>query len=113
MDTNKEKESLNSIGWGLFLILLGISWIFPVLFPEGILYIGIGVILLLIGFFKHSRGFKVKTFPIFLGIAAILLGIGEYFEKEIPLLSLILIFWGVSIIIKSFAKKKNDPNIVL
>jgi hypothetical protein len=108
----KDDDRFESIGWGLFLILLGITWIIPKhLLADGVLYIGIGIIILGYSYFKHIRGFKVSGFSLFLGFGALIIGLADYTHIDVPLLPLILIFWGISIIFGFYSKKKKDDRI--
>ena len=48
-------ERFNRIGWGLFLIMLGVIWLLPDnILPDGILAIGIGIILIGLSFIKRT-----------------------------------------------------------
>jgi hypothetical protein len=108
----KSQDKFESIGWGLFLVLLGITWIVPKsLLADGVLYIGIGIILLGFCYFKHRSGYKFSKFTLYLGLCALVLGFADYFDVDIPLLPLVLIFWGLSMIFSFYKKKPIDNSI--
>ena len=77
---NGEKVKLNkrleTIGWGLFLIILGGFSLVPnELIPKGVWSIGIGVIMLGLNATRYFYGIKMSGFTTFLGIVSLLSGV--------------------------------------
>ena len=104
----KELEKLEKIGWGLFLVMLGAIWLFPdSVVPEGTFMFGVGIILLGMNITKYSKGYRVNSFTIFLGIVALLAGLSSLLGHPVDIFPLILILWGVSIIFGIGRKKKR------
>ena len=79
---NPEKAALNkrleSIGWGLFLIMLGGFALVPsATLPKGLWSIGIGVIMLGLNVTRYFYKIKMSGFTTVLGIIAIISGVLE------------------------------------
>ena len=101
-------DRINKIGWGLFLVILGIIWLLPdSMIPDGALLIGIGIILLGLSFVRHQYGIKRSDTNIVLGIIALAFGLGDFLGTGLPLIPILLIFWGLSIFYRIiFSRKK-------
>jgi len=101
-------DRINKFGWGLFLVVLGVIWLFPDrLVPDGALLIGVGIILLGLCFVKYLYRLKCSKTNIVLGILALSFGLGDYLGIELPLIPILLIFWGFSIFFKLIFPKKR------
>ena len=77
---NPEKSALNkrleSIGWGLFLIMLGGFALVPsATLPKGLWSIGIGVIMLGLNVTRYFYKIKMSGFTTFLGVIAVISGV--------------------------------------
>lgn len=104
----KLNERFNKIGWGLFLIMLGVIWLLPdALQPDGILAIGIGVILIGLSIIKHAYGIRGTDSNVFLGIVALSIGLGDYLDVGLPIIPVLLIFWGLSMIYRIIFPRKK------
>ena len=104
----KELEKLEKIGWGLFLIMIGAIWLFPdSIVPEGTFMFGVGIILLGINLTIYSKGYRVNSFTVFLGIVALLAGLSSLLGRSVDIFPLILILWGVSIIFGIGRKRRK------
>ena len=102
----KTNDRIENIGWGLFLIMLGLVWIVPdEILPEGTFLIGTGLILLGLNYYRYSQNFKVSRFGVFLGLVAVIAGLGNYFGQPVSIFPIIIILWGISIIWKIIFKK--------
>ena len=105
----RTNERIESTGWGLFLIMLGLIWLVPDrILPEGSFLIGTGLILLGLNYFRKIKGLKPSKFGIFLGLVALLTGISGYLGLNISIFPVVLILWGISIIWKIFSKKNKS-----
>ena len=112
VDPRKKKAILsdrfNKIGWGLFLIMLGIIWLLPDrIIPNGALLIGSGVLLLGLSLTKYLYGIKGSDTNIVLGIIALAFGLGDYLGTGFPIIPVLLIFWGLSILYRIVISKKK------
>ncbi len=104
----RSPDQLETIGWGLFLILIGVVWLFPKdAIPEGSLFIGIGVILIGISLIRYFRGKKLSEASIFLGIIAIAIGFRRMLDLKFALIPLILIVMGAIIVAGVMLKQKS------
>ncbi len=103
----QEKQSLNkrleTIGWGLFLIMIGGLALVPNdHVPAGAWLIGTGLIFLGLNAARMIAGLRASSFTIVLGILALLSGLGDFFRLELPLFPILLILIGASIILKPY-----------
>lgn len=100
-------KRLDSIGWGLFLIMIGGLWLAPKkAVPEGTWLIGTGIIILGLMAVRYSYGIKVSGFWIVLGIVALAFGVSDVFGLNIPVFPILIILFGASVILKPLLKKK-------
>ncbi|MCK4694459.1 MAG: hypothetical protein KAT74_01790 [Candidatus Cloacimonetes bacterium] len=105
----KISERFNNMGWGLFIVMIGIIWLVPdELIPDGTFLIGVGVILLGMSLVKHLSGLRSYGAMIFLGILALAFGLGDLLGIDVPLIPILLVIWGLSIIFNLFKKKHNS-----
>jgi hypothetical protein len=102
---SEDKELLNrrleSFGWGLFLLILGVLW----LFPEGILQkgawlIAAGVIMLGVNVVRYLNAIKLSGSSLMLGFLALLFGVGEFMNLNLPFVAILLIAFGIGIILR-------------
>lgn len=107
-----EKASLNkkleSIGWGLFLIMLGGFALVPSnTIPKGVWSIGVGVIMLGLNFARYSYHIKMSGFTTVLGILALLGGIAEFVGFTSLNGAFLLIILGAYLILKPWFDKRK------
>lgn len=110
-DQDQQKMHLNkrleAIAWGLFLIMIGGLWLLPdQTVPEGTWLFGIGVIMLGLNGVRFLYGIKMSGFTIFLGIVALIIGVGSFLGMELPVFPILIILWGLSVVLEPFLKKK-------
>ncbi len=106
-----EKQDLNkrleTVGWGLFLIMLGGLWLVPgQMIPAGTWLIGAGLIMLGLNAARYLAGIKPSGFTLVLGILAILSGTADFLHVELPLLPILLILVGANILLKPLFEKQ-------
>jgi len=99
------KESLNrrleSIGWGLFLIIIGALWLFPGgSVPEGTWLIAAGVIMLGVNVVRYLNAIKLSGASLLLGLLALIFGVGEFVGLDLPFVAILLIVFGAGIILR-------------
>jgi len=102
-DQETRKRSLNkqleAVGWGLFLIMIGGLWLVPdEMVREGTWLIGAGLIMLGLNAARYYTGVKMSRFSIALGIIALIIGVSDFFGVELPLIPILIILFGASII---------------
>jgi hypothetical protein len=98
---------LDELAWALFLILIGAIWLLPAgTVPEGTWLAGAGLILLGINAARSLKGIKVSGFGIVLGVLALVAGLGHIAGVKVPVLAILLILIGASIILKPLVAKR-------
>ncbi len=96
-DLNKRLET---IGWGLFLIMLG-GFALVKGVPEGTWLIGAGVIMLGLNAARMLLGIRVSWFSLILGTIALLSGLSSVLGVSIPVGPLLIILIGLAIIVRA------------
>ena len=107
-----DKQALNkrleSIGWALFLIMLGCTGLVPRdMIPQGVWSIGVGAILLGLNASRYANGIRMSGFTVVLGLLAVLTGIAELFGADLPIFAILLIIVGASMILRPWFEKKQ------
>ncbi len=96
-DLNKRLET---VGWGLFLIMLG-GFALVKTVPEGTWLIGAGLIMLGLNAVRLLLGIRASWFTLILGTVALLSGIGSVYGVDIPVGALLIILIGLAIIVRA------------
>lgn len=92
-------ERLENIGWGLFLIIVGVTFLGPeVQAPVGIWLIGGGLIMLCLNAIRYLSDIKTSSFTIGLGSVALVAGIAS--ALSVKIVGVLLILIGTSIILR-------------
>jgi hypothetical protein len=102
-ETSKEalNRRLESIGWGLFLIIIGALWLFPGgSIPEGTWLITAGVIMLGVNVIRYLNDIKMSGASLLLGLLALIFGVGAFVGMDLPFVAILLIVFGLGIILK-------------
>jgi hypothetical protein len=112
----EEKQTLNkrleSIAWGLFLIMVGgIAFVPDDRVPEGVWSIGVGLIMLGLNAARYFYGLKMSTFTIVLGFLALLTGIGDLFGLNLPVLAILLILIGANMILRPWFERGKTQGV--
>ncbi len=107
-----EKAALNkrleSIGWGLFLIMLGGFALVPdESVPKGLWSIGVGVIMLGLNAARYANKIKMSGFTTVLGILALLGGVAELLGFTSLEGGLLLIILGAYLLLKPWFEKRQ------
>jgi hypothetical protein len=108
----EEKQALNkrleTMGWGLFLIMLGGQALVPgEQVPEGVWTVGVGLIMLGLNAARYYFGIRMSVFTIVLGSFALLTGVGELLGLDLPALPILLILIGANIILKPLFERSS------
>jgi len=109
---NPEKVALNkrfeTIGWGLFLIMLGGFMFIPdTTVSKGLWSIGIGVIFLGLNAARYMNGIRMSGFTTFLGILALIGGIVQLLGWKSMDGAFFLILLGAYLIIKPWFDQRQ------
>lgn len=101
-------KRLEEIGWGLFLIMIGVIWLVPnAQVPQGIWLIGVAAIMIGLNAVRYLNGIKMHGFTIALGLLALAAGLGSLFGLKLPIFAILLILVGSIIIVKPLLGKKG------
>jgi hypothetical protein len=104
MPDDARKQALNkqleTVSWGLFLIMLGGFALLPAV-PSGTWLIGVGIIMLGLNAVRLVAGIRASWFTVILGTIALLSGISEVLGVDIPVGPLLIILIGLAIIVRS------------
>jgi hypothetical protein len=92
-------ERLDDIGWGLFLLLTGIIWLFPeAQVPPGTWLIGTGLLLLGLNALRLIIKAPVSRFTLLLGGLALVAGFSAFWGVQLPLAAICLILVGLGLL---------------
>jgi uncharacterized membrane protein len=109
---SEEKAALNkrleSMGWGLFLIMLGGFAMVPSeTIPKGVWSIGIGVIMLGLNLARYMNKIKMSGFTTFLGVISLVSGTLQLFGWNNFEGAIFLIILGAYVIAKPLFDKRQ------
>lgn len=107
-----EKAALNkrleTIFWGLFLIMLGGQFFFRnASLPDGTWEVGVGLILLGLNAARYFNGLRMSGFTTFLGIVALVGGLAQIIFKFDLGGALLLIILGSYLILKPWFDRRG------
>jgi hypothetical protein len=77
--------------------MIGGLWLVPGVQP-GVWLVGTGLIMLGLNAARHANGIRMSTFTLVLGTAAMVLGLVQMLGTEMPVLPILLIVIGASIV---------------
>lgn len=104
LSDDARKQDLNrrleTVGWGLFLIMLGGFALLPDV-PGGTWLIGAGIIMLALNGVRLLAGIRASAFTTILGVIALLAGLGSVYGIDIPVGPLLIILVGLAIIVRA------------
>ena len=101
--SDREKR-LGTIGWALFFIWIGFSFLLK--FDPGISLLGIGIITLGVQVARGKAGFKLEWFWVIIGLLLTFGGIWDLFEPDISLVPLLLILAGFVLLASAGRSKR-------
>src|SRR5512142_1071092 len=105
------KRRIDAIGWGLLLILTGGAFLVPDEHLAGVAWlIGVGLILLGAAAVRYLNGLGPGTGNLVLGSVALAGGLAGLFGLNLPLLPILLILFGVSLLISPLLEKDGDAS---
>lgn len=96
---------LESISWGLFLVMLG-GFALLRSVPEGTWLVGAGVIMLGLNAVRLVTGIRVSWFTVILGTIALCSGLGSVYGVSIPVGPLLIILIGLAIIVRALDRSR-------
>jgi cytosine/uracil/thiamine/allantoin permease len=96
---------LESISWGLFLIMLG-GFALLKSVPEGTWLVGAGVIMLGLNALRLLFGIRIGRTTVILGTVALLSGLGSVYGVSIPVGPLLVVLIGLAIILRALDRSR-------
>ena len=107
-----EKVALNkrleTIGWGLFLIMLGgFSFVPSDVVAKGVWSIGVGVIMLGLNVARYYYGIKMSGFTTFLGVVSLIGGVLQLLGMHTLEGAILLIILGAYLLVKPWFDKRQ------
>jgi cytosine/uracil/thiamine/allantoin permease len=96
---------LESISWGLFLIMLG-GFALLKSVPEGTWLVGAGVIMLGLNALRLLFGIRIGWTTVILGTVALLSGLGSVYGVSIPVGPLLVVLIGLAIILRALDRSR-------
>ncbi len=101
-------KRLETIGWGLFLIMLGgFAFVPYAVVPKGLWSIGVGLIMLGLNAARYFYGIKMSGFTTFLGVISVLSGVTQLLGMHHLDAAILLIILGAYLIIKPWFDKRQ------
>lgn len=99
---------LNDVGWGLFLVLIGVVWLLPDgTVSTGAWLIATGVLLLGLNVFRRIRGIPAHRVGVLLGLLAVITGLAWLADAIAPILPAALVAVGAWIVVKPLLVRES------
>jgi len=102
--------ALTSLAWGLFFVLIGLSWIaseYYKILVVPYVALGAGIILIGLNLARTGLGMRLSKFSLFTGIVAFAFGGAALIGYELPLLETIILLIGLFIIAEAAASLRK------
>lgn len=101
-------KRLESMGWGLFLIMLGGFALIPeASIPRGLWSIGVGIIMLGLNITRYIYKIRMSGFTTFLGIIAVIGGLVELMGQKDIGGAIFLIVLGAYLLVKPWFDRRQ------
>lgn len=103
--------ALTSLAWGLFFVLIGLSWAVSHYYVVDITaYVALGAGLILVGLniARTSLRMRLSKFSLFIGIIALAFGGVELMGQKLPLFETIIVLIGLFIIAEAARSLKKS-----
>jgi hypothetical protein len=112
IQTDPEKVKLNkrleTMGWGLFLIMIGGLALVPdSMVPQGVWSIGVGLIMLGLNAARYYYGIRMSGFTTVLGVLALASGVAELLGFNSLGGAFLLIILGAYLILKPWVEERQ------
>jgi cytosine/uracil/thiamine/allantoin permease len=100
-DSGLAHHHLDDIGWGLFLIMTGVIWLYPESqLPKGTWLIGTGLLFLGLNAVRALAKAPVSGFTTLLGTLALLAGLAASSDIHVPFAAICLILLGGGLLLR-------------
>jgi len=108
-----ESQALDSLGWGLFIVLVGVGWYIGSVYEMdtgSYIALGVGLILIGINVIKAKQNIKINKFAIFFAIVILAIGTTGILGYALDLFLTIIIVIGLFVIEEALAKILKNKN---
>jgi hypothetical protein len=102
-----DNRTLDSLSWGLFIILIGVGWYIGATYgieTGSYIALGVGLILLGLNLTRSQIGIKVSKFSLFVGLVALAIGVAGILGYALDLFLTVVILIGLFIVGEAVAK---------
>jgi hypothetical protein len=96
---------LDQVGWGIFLVMIGVMWLVPGV-PQGTWLIGTGILLLVLNAIRSRLGIPWSGVSVALGVLALVAGFGDVTGIKLPLFPICLVIVGTTLILKPLISER-------
>ena len=103
---HEKLEKVDAVGWGLFLVWIGIAFLLDV--GKGIGLLGISIIILGVQFVRKNMGLQFEGFWVIVGVGAFVAAVSELSNLEIPIGPIVIILIGVGILASIVKRKQHS-----
>jgi len=97
------ETTLDTVGWALFFIWLGASWLAGLQF--GYVLLGIGIVTLGLQGARYLLHVRLEAFWVLVGCGFFVAGYWELWNVGIPLAPIVLIIAGISLLVSTFRNR--------
>jgi hypothetical protein len=100
-------RTLDSLSWGLFIILIGAGWYIGAVYEietGSYIALGVGLILLGLNLTRSQMGIKVSKFSLFVGLVALAIGVAGVLGYVLDLFLTVIILIGLFIVGEAVGK---------
>jgi hypothetical protein len=102
------RRRIDAVGWGLLLVLTGGALLMPDQHLAEVAWlIGVGLVLLGANAVRYLNGMRMSTANFVLGGVALAGGVAAIFGVNLPLIPIVLILFGVSLLISPLIDKER------
>jgi hypothetical protein len=102
------KRRIDAVGWGLLLIVSGGALLVPDEHLAGVAWlIGVGLVLLGAAAVRYLNGIGPGAGNLILGSVALAGGLAGLFGLSLPLLPILLILFGASLLVSALLEKES------
>ena len=98
-------KRLDQIGWGIFLVMIGVIWLVPGV-PQGTWLIGTGILLLALNALRSRLAIPWSGVSVALGVLALVAGLGHFTGINVPLFPICLVIIGATLILKPLMSQR-------
>ena len=108
-DRSSVAEKLDAVGWGLFFLWMGVALLFE--FSWGVTLVGIGIITLGEQLARFASNLRMQGFWVVVGVGFLLGGIWQAMDAELPLVPILLILAGLTVLLARFLPKRLRSHV--